>query len=49
MLFKHRDHLHPRGREGEEHMVIQERKEDPVLAADPITAHSLDYRPSYWW
>ena len=44
MLFKHRAILNPPNKE--EHEVIKARKEDPVLANEPVTGFSMLYRPS---
>ena len=50
MLFRFKHLLHPAGRDGqeEEDKVIAERKESAELAANPITAFALPYRPPYW-
>ena len=43
MLFKYRALLNPANMD--EHEVIAARKEDPVLAQEPLTGFSMLYRP----
>jgi len=46
LLFKYRARLNPPNKD--EHEVIEARKEDPVLASEPVTAFSMLYRPRFW-
>lgn len=47
ILFKFKGKLNPGDRPESE--VIAQRKEDPELAAEPVTHFSMLYRPAYWW
>ena len=50
MLFLHHERLNPSDRISiSEAEVIAQRREDPVLADDPITSFAtVNYRPQYW-
>ena len=47
LLWQHRARLNPPG--VSEAVVVEQRREDPVLAADPVTAFSMLYRPKFWY
>mmetsp|Transcript_103767 Transcript_103767/g.298635 ORF Transcript_103767/g.298635 Transcript_103767/m.298635 type:complete len:448 (-) Transcript_103767:1131-2474(-) len=46
LLFKYRRNLNPAGKDEDD--VIKERKEDAILAQDPVTSFSMLYRPRFW-
>ena len=49
MLFRLRDKLNPRGKDGvSEDAVVADRKEDAKLAKKPIARFAMLYRPHYW-
>mmetsp|Transcript_70755 Transcript_70755/g.197891 ORF Transcript_70755/g.197891 Transcript_70755/m.197891 type:complete len:314 (-) Transcript_70755:147-1088(-) len=47
MLAKYREHLNPVG--VSESVVVQRRKNDPVLVEAPIVSFAIIFRPKWWW
>ena len=46
MLAKYREHLNPVG--VQESVVVQRRKDDPVLVEAPIVSFAIIFRPKWW-
>ena len=49
LLWRYRYNLNPPFGNLSEVEVIAARKEDPVLAEEPLTDFSMLYRPAFWW
>jgi len=49
LLAKYRDRLNPPGDDIDETVVVEQRKQDPVLAEAPIVSFALIFRPKWWW